>query len=316
VIASTTVAVLIATKDRSEALRLLLNRLLEQTLRPAVVTIVDASGERESRAVEQFVETVRENGLSVVLLRAERPSMTGQRNQGVRHVQSHFPSIRFVQVFDDDVRPDVDHLARSVAVFTEPGNEDVGGVTGVTSGGPIGQVRGPMRIYLKMFGLLPGRPGSLSRAGRSARYPEAPRPARAVAVEWVLGCSMFRTEVYSGESYWEPTASYVLYEDVDFSVRLRRRWRLVLLPDLVMEHDELSSSSPDYYQMGFQEVAHRHRVVSQLREAGSLAGYWWSVVGLLILLALRAARRPRRDLRRLGGAIAGTWAAISNPAYR
>ena len=87
------ISLIVATKDRPEDLRKLLNSLSRQSIRPIEILIVDASREPVDPVLAEFPE------LTTLYLRHWPPSAAAQRNAGIRGCD---PTSTLIGFADDD----------------------------------------------------------------------------------------------------------------------------------------------------------------------------------------------------------------------
>ena len=112
-------SIVVATKDRPDDLRRLLQSLRQQTVKPAEVVIVDASREPVEFIVIAFPE------LRTQYVRHWPPSATAQRNAGIRACD---PSATLIGFADDDATLEPDSFAAMLR-FWESAGEDVLGAS-------------------------------------------------------------------------------------------------------------------------------------------------------------------------------------------
>lgn len=282
-------AVVVPTKDRPDRLATLLLGLSRQTVLPEAVVVVDAS--------EVQGDGSRDPGsLDVTRVKAGRASMTHQKNQGVEYVLTHLRRVEIVQFMDDDIDPAPDYMARVLAVFEE--DAGIGGVSGVTQ-----QTRDSAagswlhRFWKKAFLLTPGAPGTVRASGINAPPSRAPGIQQ---VAWLIGCSAYRTDVVSELKFWEPGDSYVLYEDVIFSLQVGRTHKLAVTAAAQMHHAEDSATERIGRIFGYQFVVNRYQVALKCLSRPSrpvrAAAYWWSTFGYLLIWFRRALREEAARL--------------------
>jgi GT2 family glycosyltransferase len=114
----------ICTRNRPDALRMSIPRLLTQTRLPQRVIVADASDDKA--AIRAAVEDASAGSpIEVLLIDCERGSSV-QRNEGLRLVEA--PIVFFP---DDDALCDPDYAERILAIYERDHEGLVGGVTGV-----------------------------------------------------------------------------------------------------------------------------------------------------------------------------------------
>lgn len=233
--------VVVATRNRAQALQQLLTALSAQTCTPSSVTIVGVSDtDVTGVASHAFRERTR---LDVLL--APAPGLCAQRNHGLRHVRAaREPSAGpfFVAFFDDDYRPAQDWLERCRATFAE--RPDVAGVTGcVLADGVHGHsvTEEEALAYLKRE--LPARPHWA--AGDAARE-----------LSSLYGCNMaFRDVVIESCNFDENLPLYGWQEDRDFTARAKSFGKMIYTPDCCGVHLGTRSGRVSGVRFGYSQIA-------------------------------------------------------------
>ena len=299
--------VVIPTKGRPVQAASVIAQCLRQTALPSAVVIVDASDPAGFDALERALAGLDADARRCfVHLNASRASAPGQRNEGIEHAVAR-DDWSCIQFLDDDVEVDDDFLARSMNGLYDG---DWGGVCGVTTDGAWARRRG-RRLFEAIFCLAPGPAGSLSATGRNAAFSYDPCRTGVVGAQWLLGVAMFRRAVVEQIRYWDEQDGYVLFDDVEFSVRVARRWQIGTMPSLRIEHQELSRTDPDAERSAFQMTYNRYRVLRSARARVGLA-FYWSVMGLLVRAIISALLGRRSGRERIRGTLTGLRAILAS----
>lgn len=228
-------SVVICTKDRPDDLARCLDSLSRQTRMPEEVVVVDASATTVESVVDEFRAKVGDATV-VKLLRTE-PGLTRQRNLGVAATAGSV-----VLFLDDDTVLDPDYVKELGSVFEEDRQGSIGGVGGTIVPDTTPRESALRRAVRRMF-LLPGYGGGRIKRSGYAEFALSPRVR--MEVEFLSGCNMsFRREVLETLRFDERLSGYALGEDVEFSYRVSRSWRLVLTPDARLEHREAEGGRP------------------------------------------------------------------------
>jgi glycosyltransferase involved in cell wall biosynthesis len=239
------VSVIICTYRRAGALGDLLDCLVAQAYRNFEVIIVDGSGEDPTvrRKVEDFVQTVG-NQIELRLITSPK-GLTRQRNLGLR--ESHGDIVCF---FDDDITINNEFLSQVVELFQQPDMQDVGGISGYDTVHYSRPITSRWRLR-RWLGSIPSlEPGDVDNLGRSVPLGFVKPQSGRKSVGWLPGCCMiYRRAAVSGLHFDEELPTYA-GEDVDFSIEVGRRWRLLLDSELLLSHH----ISPDYRDSGVQRV--------------------------------------------------------------
>jgi len=210
-------AVIVATKNRSEAIeRYALASLERSAFRDFVCVVWDASDDERTRKVVEGAWT-----FPIRYFEAPRPGLTSQRNDAVDHVLEHIPSVRYVLFIDDDSELSQDSLEGVLQTFE---NEDVWGVN--VPHAPILEEDGNREKEIRNKVLASSR----SRVMTSYLYNRGTCPEpHGIDVDWLSGCGMaFRREVF-GElelrfpEEFQHFGGYALGEDLALSFYLHKK---------------------------------------------------------------------------------------------
>lgn len=262
------VSIIICTYRRAEALGDLLDCLAAQTYRHNEILIIDGSGEDTSvrDKVEGFLS--RAGGRVNLRLVQSQKGLTRQRNVGLREAQGDL-----ICFFDDDVTFGEDFIAQTVRLFQQSEMKEVGGVTGYD----VLNYGVPMRFRHKLRGRLgfykSWRPGALARCGLVVPLDIQPPFSGCLDVGWLGGfCMLYRREAVAGLSFDEGLPTYG-GEDTNFSMKVGKKWRLVLCGDLQLKHHRTMTSRVNGPAQVYDTSYGTAR--NQLSESKTLAGAMW-----------------------------------------
>jgi GT2 family glycosyltransferase len=242
------------------------------------------------------------SGCRVELI-ATAPGLPRQRNIGARAATGSL-----VVYLDDDVVLERRYLAAIARTFEDDRTQQIGGVGGAQILEP--RDRFLRRVACRLFLLKTHGRGVVKRSG----YPDHVfSPRSTTEVEVLSGCNMaYRREVLDALSFDERLSGYALGEDVQFSYRVSRRWKLVVIPDARLDHRHAGGGRPvsnDYQAMA---VFNRYLFFREHVARGALdwLAYAWSSIGAMLL----ALRDPRA--RGARGAISGYAAVLRHLRQR
>jgi GT2 family glycosyltransferase len=290
---------IIATRNRHDELVAAVRSLLEQTVLPEDLCVVDSSEAPESR--EELERLCAEAGIRVDYVHPAPRGLTLQRNIGIERTTGD-P----VFLIDDDVilAPDVHE-----EILDEYGRwgPELGGVRGAPAF-PQRPAR-PTILWRRLFGTGGFWPEASGRM-RASFFVEGVSASKDVRrLEYFNGWFMsFRREVFEHERFDENLAGYAYKEDFDFSFRVvKRGYVLLQTPRALIEHhktdsDRLSSFDTQRMWLANQFYLHRKNMPQTLRFRAAL---WWALVGWLPLTVGRTVRL--RDPGILAGFVYGAW---------
>src|SRR5262249_4464861 len=205
-----------------------------RTRHPEEIVIVDASTTPALDAADRLAECMRSCHVSLI---GSPPGLPRQRNLGTLATTGSV-----VVYLDDDVVLDADYLAAVARTFEDDGTRQIGGVGGAQVPDPTPREGLLRRAACRLFLLDTYGRGVVKRSGRPD-YVFSPR-AR-TEVEFLSGCNMaYRREVLDALSFDERLDGYALGEDLQFSYRVSRRWKLVLTPEARLNHRHTGGGRP------------------------------------------------------------------------
>jgi glycosyltransferase involved in cell wall biosynthesis len=276
------VSIIICTYRRADALGDLLDCLAVQTYRNSEILIVDGSGEDPSvrDKVESFAARVGDQ-LDLRLIRSQK-GLTRQRNVGLRKAQGEL-----IFFLDDDVTFERDFISQAVGLFQQSEMKDVGGIGGYDAlgyGSPI-RLKDKVRQALGFYPSL--QPGALGKCGLVVPVGIQPPFSGCLDVSWLGGfCMLYRREAVVGLWFDEGLPTFGA-EDANFSMRVGRKWRLVLCGDLKLKHHRTMTSRVDsptqVYECSYG-VARSHLSLSKTFD-GTMWLLWYAIVELALDLS-------------------------------
>ncbi|MFH1995924.1 MAG: polysaccharide deacetylase family protein [Candidatus Omnitrophota bacterium] len=283
-------SVIIATKDRPEQARRLLKNIESQEALPEQVIIADGGTEAVHFLAAEFPR------LRVDYVRSIPPSLTRQRNDGIRAVAREATIVAF---FDDDIVLE-DGCLKSMMRFWESADTNtVGAACNITNQ----RYRHP-GVLEKIFLVDADRSGRILRSGFQSKVCFQDETVR---VDWLAGCSMvWRKSVFEECMFDEWFSGYARYEEVDFSYRAGKERSLYIVAGARIMHlkkdlEDLAFS----FKLGKMQIVNRMYLVAK-NQGLSIALCCWASFGLFLNNAVKGIiRRDQRYLLRAQGNIAG-----------
>lgn len=212
------ISVVIATKDRPRLLLACLKSISRQSLLPREVIIVDASKKKFKPRSKIF---------NIVYIKTQIASSTFQRNLGAQKANG-----KIIQFFDDDTIVEKDYLKNIAGVFKD---KEIGG-----AGGKIIWRRSAFasfEIFLKKILFINSKPGQKVTPLVVPNHAQLSEYSSPCFVSFLSSCACaFRNEVFKKYSFDENLSEYAFLEDVDFSYRVSKEFKLFFEPKAVVQH--------------------------------------------------------------------------------
>ena len=283
-----TISLVVATKDRPDDLRRLLESLRQQTVRPEEVVVVDASREPVERLVAAFPE------LHPKYLRHRPPSAAAQRNSGIR---ASDPTTSLLGFVDDDTTFEPEAFAKMLK-FWDGAPSDVVGASFNIRNYPSREGQSLKHSHLaQRLGLYCSKPGVVCLSGWHTVIGESPRTT---FVEWLPStAALWRREVF-GEHLFDEFYESANLEDLDFSYAVGRKGRLAVVADAGFSHFPSPGGRLSTRRFGRLEVQNRLYFVKKHRLSISRC-YLGLAIRFAISLVGSVVRRDATLLRRALG---------------
>ena len=240
------ISLIVATKDRPDDLRKLLESLRHQTARPSEIVVVDASLEPVESVLAEFPE------LTTHYFRHWPPSAAAQRNAGIRACGDAATLIGFA---DDDTTFEPQAFANMLAFWSNASPDLLGAAFNIRNYPPRRNGSLKYSSLTKRLGLYSPRPGSVSPSGWQTIIGELPE---AQFVDWLPSTAVvFRREVFDHDVFDEFFDAYSYLVDLDFGYTLSRIGRLAVVANAGFRHFPSTSGRVSARTFGRYEVRNR-----------------------------------------------------------
>lgn len=266
-------AIIIPTKDRPNELKLLLESIAKQEVKPAQIIIVDG-GSNDSKDI--LNSSINLNNIDYI--KKNPPSLTLQRNIGINMLKEEASLVAF---FDDDIilKPG---CLNNMMRFWERASSAVGGA-GFNITGEIYKYKRPS-LFAKIFLVDADNPSMILRSGFQSKVYFCDETKSA---EWLVGCAMvWRKNIFKAFMFDEWFSGYARYEDVDFSYRVGKKYKMYIIADAHVQHfikpERIEFSSA----LGKMEVVNRLYFVRKNQLSIPLC--YWALSGLLLNNVVKA----------------------------
>jgi GT2 family glycosyltransferase len=286
----------ICTRNRPDDLLRCLTSVVAQSVRPAEAVVVDASDQADEESIRALLAA---SGVNLQYLRTA-PGRTRQLNLGVR--ASSGDPILFV---DDDVELDERFHEMILAAF-EQGGQEVGGVQGRI----IDDVRpSPLGTAFRAFFLLSRHTKDGAAILLPSGYYTSPAfPTKIQEAQALRLCGLaYRRRVFDEFDFDESLGreGYALKEDVDFSYRVSRRYKLLVTPHARFRHFKTTTSRIAVRQKSRMHIVNNYQLFRKNLDGTPLQwlAFCWAMLGRMIYECGRTVRGRNPDY--LLGALEG-----------
>ncbi len=303
--ASRSISVIVPTKDRPQDLVRCLDSVLNQTLQPDEIIIVDASKTDmfNSALITRANEKVR-----TIYLRTAA-GLTHQKNTGVEASSGDI-----VFFLDDDTILEKDFIKEIVNIFDHNQERKVAGVCGkiITPKKQdvwllrfilISVIQVVQKIISIVF-LLRKKGDGTFRASGFPNYPYI--TSKVKRVEFLCGgLTGWRREILIEFKFDENLNGYSYYEDVDFSYRVSRKYENIFTPYAKALHNVSLVARIDAATRKKMMIDNSHYLFKKNlpQTLKHKLAFYWSIIGLCLSGTLQAV--VTRNMGALKGLIAG-----------
>ena len=296
------IALVIATKDRPQELRRLLRSLESQSYFPDQVVIVDGSAQSVEGALEEF------SSLHIDYLRCLPPSAAKQRNDGIKAVH---PEMTLIGFLDDDTVLESKAL-EAMMDFWERAAEDVGGAAFNIVNRPQLYASWLKSLPLtEKLGLYSKNGGKVLPSGFHTMIGYVPETT---FVQWLpTTATVWRKGIFDEFQFDEWFKGYSYLEDLDFSYRVGKKYRLAVVSDGKYYHHPALVGRENNFIFGKKEVLNRIYFVKKNPELSLFKCYVGLIIRIFITFIFFLKERKFGYFERLGGNFFAFFTGIKGP---
>jgi glycosyltransferase involved in cell wall biosynthesis len=284
------ISVIVCTRNRKDDLMKLVKSLCVQSRMPDELIIVDASDNDDTK---EFIGE-RRNHLPFDCAYTHTASgLTRQRNMGIG-----FSRGKYLFFFDDDVVLENEFIDIVYSSFKTFESDNVAGIMGRIVNIPS-LTRSWEWLFKKIFLLSDFGKGRVKLSG----LPSIRIDGELSFVESLSGgCTAYKREVFEHFRFDEKLKEYAYLEDVDFSFRVGRKYRLLYQPKARLMHfpsTYLTVDSRKLRKMFIQNHLYLFHK-NMPKDFPHFFGYWISVIGAFLYNGI-----IQRDLKACRGIVEG-----------
>jgi len=288
------ISIVIPTRNRPDLLTRLVSSLESAIDIKHEIIIVDSSDfDKSSENLVSF-KYVR-------YYRTDLKSAAIQRNIGIDKIEN----TDFVFFLDDDVLPGTNYFQDVLASFEDA---SIVGVSGIAISTKESKERRPpsglVGLIMKIFLLDSKKDGILLKSG--INIPIRDRESGKSRVDWLIGCSAWRFSAIGQTRFESDFLGQSLAEDVIFSVRMKKKGKLVTNSNILLAHDESDIERPNRKDFWEMWVKNRYRLVS-ISNPGAICQFffWWANLGQLLILCYSKVRKRSHSSGSISGLVQG-----------
>ncbi len=257
-------SLIICTYNRRKAIEVLMNSILNQSLYPNQIIIVDGSLNQETKI---YFETKNFANLEYFLVDDSIRGLTKQRNFGISKAN---PSSEVVCFLDDDTILETNYFEELINTYVLfPNAFGVSGyitnevkwkkneanykksITDFSFDG-FHRIEDKRLIFRKFLGLNSDVPPGFSPMFSHGRSPSYLPPSGNIypSEQLMGGVSSFKKEVLEKHKFSTYFEGYGLYEDSEFTIRVSKFGQLYVNTNAKLEHHHDASGRPNQYKYG------------------------------------------------------------------
>jgi GT2 family glycosyltransferase len=244
-------AFIIPTKGRQEKLNILLDSLNRQTVKPDLLIILDSG-------INPLEDKVKFDGLTVKYIHTGPNSLTQARNIGIRNLPRDYHLAGFL---DDDVVLCPDALEKMFTFWRGASGEDIAGVAF-----NVINSRKTRKFWFlkKIFFLGDSHPGNILPSGFHTAVENINKD---VWTKWLPGgATVWRVDIFKEFMFDESFKGYGCMEDIDFSYRVGRKYKLISLASAKLFHKPHPINRDESFYLGYSEIVNRFYFINKFNE--------------------------------------------------
>lgn len=282
------IGIVIPTRNRRGELERILTCIKNQDIQIEEIVVVDSSDEYEP--LPEWINSE----INLCHIYTQIRSAAEQRNIGKRLINN---KVEFLAFLDDDVLVEHDYASRLVEILDLSGAV---GVSGVALNQKLSQRRmkpsGLAGLLRRIFLLDSNRDGALLRSG--VNIPIRSDLDENIEVDWLIGCSMWRSGLISKLEFECDFKGQSLGEDVIFSVRARKIGKLITNPSIVINHYESPIDRPEKLVHFQAWVENRRRLINVMGEGlTNRAAFQFANLGQALVFTFLGLIKSKNNFR-------------------
>lgn len=278
---SSSIAIIIPTKDRPDKIKNLLESLLIQSVPVNQIIIVDGG-----KSIKSLVLSYIEN-LPVEYYSCYPPGQIKQRNLGISKLKDN---ILLVATLDDDLVLFEDSIEKMLKFWNEECPEDTGGV----SFNIVNCIPEKHNLLKGISGLTGPTPGRVLKSGRNTPILNIKADIRS---EWLCGgATVWKKNILVDNSFSEKNTKWAISEDLIFSYPIGKKFPLYVCSKARVNHEHVYDQNikHKFRYYGKTETLWRFYFVESNKNLSRSFFYWSQaamIIGRLILGCVKFNKR-------------------------
>jgi len=286
-------SIIVPTKNREDDLLNCVKSIIEQSVQPDELIIVD-DGNLNSNQLDEILAKTK---VKFVYLKKSKPGLAKSRNLGIQKAIGDI-----IMFLDDDVILDKDYVMNILEVFENDKSNKIGGVGGDIVNTPDDShfyFNKIQKVMKKIFLISSDEQGTILPSGFDV---PVGRVNYRKKVDILAGCNMSyrRIAIDSIDPFDENlhgATGYSHGEDTDFSYRISRKYELIVTPLAKIVH--LGSPTGRMTQREFTShmISNRSYFLNKNMPKTALSRlcFFWAMFGLFCMTILRFFRKPNKE---------------------
>ncbi len=293
------ISIIIPTYNRPKELRDCIQSILEQSVKPEELIVIDDGNLSEQPFKTECIDA----GIRYVYQKKGVPGLTASRNEGIKLADGDI-----IFFLDDDVVLRPNYIEEIVSCYKNDPEHFVGGVGGAVINGPPMKLTDHIRRMFEVVFLISGiREGKVLPSGFCTELGSTGFHIKKTKEVDFLGggvCS-FRKSIFQEFSFdKENYIGYGLGEDKDFSYQVSKKHKLLFNPNAKLLHFCSPEMRVDEFRYGQMFIMYRHLFFSQhvKKNRWSWIFFYYAIFGYIMNIALSYLFLPKKGkLNRLRG---------------
>jgi glycosyltransferase involved in cell wall biosynthesis len=269
-------SIVIPTRNREELLNKLFANINFQDPRLVEIIVVDSS-DNPIKALT--------NQTKIKYIHTSIKSAATQRNIGIDNLKKMIQNVFFV---DDDVILPKNYFNQLNACLLDEETVGVSGLAINTQNLIRATPHGIEGLYRRIFLLDSKKDGKLLRSAVNipVRYKKNTSEL-VVETEWLIGCSAWKSNIFTELRFEDKFKGQSLGEDALFSNKAKKRGKLKVDTTVIMNHLESEIERPNEQNFYKMWVSNRYEISKQLDLSWFNIAFHWANFGKSIITTIR-----------------------------